>query len=167
MICGAIWSPKNYSGNYFWTSNVSLRRSRLDAVGDASTIRSANTAGKTSNSACACARSARSVCSTVRGGFHYKPAAGTNVAGMLRKCAPRRTRAITRKARALARRSATGTTAPQRMLGSRCITADRARSHPSPRPRPLSPPQLLARKSSPATRTTASWKRPKPRERKR
>ena len=28
-----IWTPANYSGNYFWTSNVSLRRSRLDAVG--------------------------------------------------------------------------------------------------------------------------------------
>jgi glycosyltransferase involved in cell wall biosynthesis len=28
-----IWTPANYSGNYFWTSNVSLRRARLDRVG--------------------------------------------------------------------------------------------------------------------------------------
>ncbi len=28
-----IWSPANYSGNYFWTSNVSVRRSRLDRAG--------------------------------------------------------------------------------------------------------------------------------------
>jgi glycosyltransferase involved in cell wall biosynthesis len=28
-----IWSPRNYSANYFWTSNVSLRRSRLDRAG--------------------------------------------------------------------------------------------------------------------------------------
>jgi len=28
-----IWTPANYSGNYFWTSNVSLRRSRLDLAG--------------------------------------------------------------------------------------------------------------------------------------
>jgi hypothetical protein len=28
-----VWTPANYSGNYFWTSNVSLRRSRLDRVG--------------------------------------------------------------------------------------------------------------------------------------
>jgi GT2 family glycosyltransferase len=28
-----IWTPANYSGNYFWTSNVSVSRKRLDAVG--------------------------------------------------------------------------------------------------------------------------------------
>jgi glycosyltransferase involved in cell wall biosynthesis len=28
-----FWSPANYSGNYFWTSNVSVTRARLDAVG--------------------------------------------------------------------------------------------------------------------------------------
>ncbi|MEA2719474.1 MAG: hypothetical protein QOJ39_1338, partial [Candidatus Eremiobacteraeota bacterium] len=28
-----VWTPKNYSGNWFWTTNVSVRRSRLDAVG--------------------------------------------------------------------------------------------------------------------------------------
>ena len=30
-----IWSLRDYSGNYFWTSNVSLRRSRLDRAGGA------------------------------------------------------------------------------------------------------------------------------------
>lgn len=28
-----VWTPKHYSGNWFWTTNVSVRRSRLDAVG--------------------------------------------------------------------------------------------------------------------------------------
>ncbi|HXP94351.1 MAG TPA: glycosyltransferase [Candidatus Binatia bacterium] len=28
-----IWTAANYSGNYFWTSNVSIARKRLDAVG--------------------------------------------------------------------------------------------------------------------------------------
>jgi len=28
-----FWSMKNYSANWFWTSNVSVRRSRLDAAG--------------------------------------------------------------------------------------------------------------------------------------
>jgi glycosyltransferase involved in cell wall biosynthesis len=28
-----VYTPANYSGNYFWTTNVSVRRSRLDQVG--------------------------------------------------------------------------------------------------------------------------------------
>lgn len=28
-----VWTPKNYSANWFWTSNVSVRRARLDAAG--------------------------------------------------------------------------------------------------------------------------------------
>jgi GT2 family glycosyltransferase len=28
-----IWTPANYSANYFWTSNVSVSRARLEAVG--------------------------------------------------------------------------------------------------------------------------------------
>jgi glycosyltransferase involved in cell wall biosynthesis len=28
-----VWTPRNYSGNWFWTTNVSVRRARLDAVG--------------------------------------------------------------------------------------------------------------------------------------
>jgi len=28
-----IWTPAHYSGNYFWTSNVSVSRARLDAIG--------------------------------------------------------------------------------------------------------------------------------------
>jgi glycosyltransferase involved in cell wall biosynthesis len=28
-----VWTPANYSANYFWTSNVSLRRARLDRAG--------------------------------------------------------------------------------------------------------------------------------------
>jgi len=29
----AVWTLANYSGNYFWTTNVSLRRSRLNRIG--------------------------------------------------------------------------------------------------------------------------------------
>lgn len=32
-----IWTAANYSGNYFWTTNVSVARSQLDAVGGAFT----------------------------------------------------------------------------------------------------------------------------------
>jgi glycosyltransferase involved in cell wall biosynthesis len=28
-----VWTPLNYSGNWFWTTNVSVRRARLDAAG--------------------------------------------------------------------------------------------------------------------------------------
>ena len=60
----AIWSPRNYSGNYFWTSNVSLRRSRRTWPAGGSTRRSPSTGGRTSNSECGCARSVRARRST-------------------------------------------------------------------------------------------------------
>lgn len=82
-----IWSIANYSGNYFWTTNVSLRRSRLDAVGGqfddsfseygwedielGMRLRAIGTQGVFNKDALT---------------FHYKPhAKGTNVAGMLRQ----------------------------------------------------------------------------------
>ena len=115
-----IWTPANYSGNYFWTSNVSLRRSRLDAVGtffDESfteygwedielgmRLRATGTRGVFNKDALA---------------FHFKPPPkGTSVAGMVRQA-----RAQARTAVQLAERHphwrvhvATGDTAPQRTL---------------------------------------------------
>ena len=115
-----IWTPANYSGNYFWTSNVSLRRTRLDRVGtffDESfteygwedielgmRLRAIGTRGVFNKHALA---------------FHFKPRAkGASVAGMVRQA-----RAQARTAVQLAARHphwrvrlATGDTAPQRTL---------------------------------------------------
>ena len=116
-----IWTLANYSGNYFWTSNVSLRRSRLDAAGGrfddsfseygwedielGMRLRALHTKGVLNKRALA---------------FHYKPRpSGTNVAGMLRQV-----RAQARTAVQLEQKHphwrvalAIGNTAPQRMLG--------------------------------------------------
>ncbi len=115
-----IWTPANYSGNYFWTSNVSVRRSRLDKIGtffDESfteygwedielgmRLRAIGTRGVLNKDALA---------------FHFKPRPrGTSVAGMVRQA-----RAQARTAVQLAQRHphwrvhlATGDTAPQRTL---------------------------------------------------
>jgi glycosyltransferase involved in cell wall biosynthesis len=82
-----VWTPLNYSGNWFWTTNVSVRRTRLDAAGgrfDESfseygwedielglRLRALGTKAVFNRRALA---------------FHYKPRpTGTNVAGMLRQ----------------------------------------------------------------------------------
>ncbi|GAC1583388.1 MAG: glycosyltransferase family 2 protein [Candidatus Velthaea sp.] len=117
-----IWTLANYSGNYFWTSNVSVRRSRLDAAGGrfddsfseygwedielGMRFRALGTKGVFNKRAVA---------------FHYKPRPkGTNVAGMLRQV-----RAQARTAVQLERKHphwrvalAIGNTAPQRILGN-------------------------------------------------
>lgn len=116
-----IWSLANYSGNYFWTSNVSVRRSRLDRVGGTfddsfseygwedielgMRFRDIGTKAVFNKRAVA---------------FHYKPRpAGTNVAGMLRQV-----RAQARTAVQLERKHphwrvalAIGDTPAQRFLG--------------------------------------------------
>ncbi len=115
------WTMKNYSANWFWTSNVSVRRARLDAVGgrfDESfseygwedielglRLRAIGTKAVFNRHAVA---------------FHYKPRPkGTNVAGMLRQV-----RAQARTAVRLERLHpswrvalAIGDTPPQRLLG--------------------------------------------------
>lgn len=116
-----IWSPRNYSANWFWTSNVSVRRSRLDAAGgrfDESfseygwedielglRLRKIGTKAVFNRRAVA---------------FHWKPRPkGTNVAGMLKQV-----RAQARTAVRLQRLHpgwrvalAIGDTFPQRVLG--------------------------------------------------
>src|ERR1700736_2825723 len=116
-----VWTPRNYSGNWFWTTNVSVRRSRLDAAGgrfDESfgeygwedielgmRLRAIGT---------------KAVFNRFAVVFHYKPRpAGTNVAGMVRQA-----RAQARTAVRLERLHpgsrvalAIGDTPPQRILG--------------------------------------------------
>jgi glycosyltransferase involved in cell wall biosynthesis len=116
-----VWSPRNYSANWFWTSNVSVRRARLDAVGgrfDESfseygwedielglRLREIGTKAVFNRRAVA---------------FHWKPRPkGTNVAGMLNQV-----RAQARTAVRLQRLHpgwrvalAIGDTVPQRALG--------------------------------------------------
>jgi glycosyltransferase involved in cell wall biosynthesis len=118
-----VWSPANYSANYFWTSNVSVRRARLDRAGgrfDESfseygwedielgmRLRELRTAGVFNRLAVA---------------YHFKPPPhGVNVAGVLRQV-----RAQARTAVQLERKHphwrvalAVGDTPPQRWLGSR------------------------------------------------
>jgi glycosyltransferase involved in cell wall biosynthesis len=117
-----VWSVRNYSANWFWTSNVSLRRSRLDAAGgrfDESfseygwedielglRLRALGTKAVFNRRAVA---------------FHYKPRPkGTNVDGMLRQV-----RAQARTAVRLEELHpnwrvalAIGDTLPQRLLGN-------------------------------------------------
>jgi glycosyltransferase involved in cell wall biosynthesis len=117
-----VWSVRNYSANWFWTSNVSLRRSRLDAAGgrfDESfseygwedielglRLRALGTKAVFNRRAVA---------------FHYKPSPkGTNVDGMLRQV-----RAQARTAVRLEELHpnwrvalAIGDTLPQRLLGN-------------------------------------------------
>ena len=116
-----LWTLKNYSANWFWTSNVSVRRARLDAAGgrfDESfseygwedielglRLRALGTKAVFNRRAVA---------------FHWKPRPkGTNVAGMLRQV-----RAQARTAVRLEQLHpgwrvalAIGDTAPQRFLG--------------------------------------------------
>lgn len=116
-----VWSLSNYSANWFWTSNVSVRRSRLDAAGgrfDESfseygwedielglRLRAIGTKAVFNRRAVA---------------FHWKPRPkGTNVEGMLRQ--------VRAQARTAARLEqlhphwrvglAIGDTPPQRLLG--------------------------------------------------
>jgi glycosyltransferase involved in cell wall biosynthesis len=117
-----VWSPANYSANYFWTSNVSVRRARLDRAGgrfDESfseygwedielgmRLRELRTAGVFNRLAVA---------------YHFKPPPhGVNVAGVLRQV-----RAQARTAVQLERKHphwrvalAVGDTPPQRWLGA-------------------------------------------------
>jgi glycosyltransferase involved in cell wall biosynthesis len=117
-----VWTVRNYSANWFWTTNVSVRRTRLDAVGgrfDESfseygwedielglRLREIGT---------------KAVFNRLALAFHYKPPpTGTNVAGMLRQV-----RAQARTAVRLERLHpswrvtlAIGDTVPQRLLGA-------------------------------------------------
>jgi len=145
-----IWTPANYSANYFWTSNVSLRRARLDRAGgrfdDSFTeygwedielgmrLRALGT---------------KAVFNRYAVAFHHKPRpAGTNVAGMLRQVRAQARTAVQLRAKHPHWRVdlAIGTTAPQRALGALVHRSGIARafSGVAAAEGKLSPPQLLA-----------------------
>jgi glycosyltransferase involved in cell wall biosynthesis len=117
-----VWTPANYSGNYFWTSNVSLRRARLDRVGgrfDESfteygwedielgmRLRAIGT---------------RAVFNRFAVAFHYKPPpAPANVAGIVRQVRAQARTAVQLRAKHPHWRVdlAVGATRPQRLLGN-------------------------------------------------
>jgi glycosyltransferase involved in cell wall biosynthesis len=145
-----IWTPANYSANYFWTSNVSVRRARLDRVGgrfDESfteygwedielgmRLRAIGTRAKFNRYALA---------------FHYKPRpAGTNVPGMLRQVRAQARTAVQLRAKHRTWRVdlAVGATRPQRALGALLHRSGiaRALAPVAAATGRLSPPQLLA-----------------------
>ncbi len=145
-----VWTPANYSGNYFWTSNVSLRRARLDRVG-----------GRLDESFTEYgwedielgmrlrAIGTRAVFNRFAVAFHHKPRpAGTNVPGMMRQVRAQARTAVQLRAKHPHWRVdlAIGAMPPQRALGSFLRRSGIARvlaplGNATGR---LSPPQLLA-----------------------
>ena len=82
-----VWSIVNYSGNYFWTSNVSVRRARLDRVGGRFDESFAEYGWEDIELGMRLrARGVRGIFNRFAVAFHYKPrpTAG-NVDGMLRQ----------------------------------------------------------------------------------
>lgn len=124
-----IWSPANYSGNYFWTSNVSVSRARLDAAGGFFEESFAEYGWEDIELGLRLrAAGTRSVFNRLAVAFHYKPRPrASDVERMLRQA-----RAQARTAVQLARLHphwrvalATGDNPVQRMLGG-ALRAPRA-----------------------------------------
>ena len=116
-----VWSLKNYSANWFWTSNVSVRRSRLDAAGGRFDESFSEYGWEDIELGLRLRElGAKAVFNKLAVAFHYKPRPkGTNVDGMLRQV-----RAQARTAVRLEELHpnwrvalAIGDTPPQRLLG--------------------------------------------------
>jgi glycosyltransferase involved in cell wall biosynthesis len=116
-----VWTPLNYSGNWFWTTNVSVRRSRLDAAGGRFDESFAEYGWEDIELGMRLrALGTKAVFNRFALAFHYKPRpTATNVDGMLRQV-----RAQARTAVRLEELHpnwrvalAIGDTAPQRFLG--------------------------------------------------
>jgi glycosyltransferase involved in cell wall biosynthesis len=117
-----VWTPRNYSGNWFWTTNVSVRRSRLDAAGGRFDESFSEYGWEDIELGLRLrALGTKAVFNRFAVVFHYKPAPkATSVAGMLRQV-----RAQARTAVRLEQLHpgwrvalAIGDTAPQRLLGN-------------------------------------------------
>lgn len=82
-----VWTPKNYSANWFWTSNVSVRRARLDAAGGRFDESFSEYGWEDIELGLRLrALGTKAVFNKLAVAFHYKPRPkGTNVAGMLRQ----------------------------------------------------------------------------------
>jgi glycosyltransferase involved in cell wall biosynthesis len=117
-----VWSLANYSANYFWTSNVSVRRSRLDRAGGTFDDSFAEYGWEDIELGMRLRElGTRAVLNKHAVAFHFKPPPqGVNVAGVLRQV-----RAQARTAVQLERKHphwrvalAVGDTPPQRWLGA-------------------------------------------------
>ena len=82
-----VWTPRNYSGNWFWTTNVSVRRSRLDAAGGFFDESFSEYGWEDIELGLRLrALGTKAVFNRFAVAFHYKPAPkATSVAGMLRQ----------------------------------------------------------------------------------
>lgn len=116
-----VWTLKDYSGNWFWTTNVSVRRSRLDAAGGRFDESFSEYGWEDIELGLRLrALGTKAVFNRFALAFHYKPRpTGTNVEGMLRQA-----RAQARTAVRLEQLHpnwrvalAIGDTPPQRLLG--------------------------------------------------
>jgi hypothetical protein len=116
-----VWTPKNYSGNWFWTTNVSVRRSRLDAVGGRFDESFSEYGWEDIELGLRLrAIGTKAVFNRFAVAFHYKPRPkGTNVEGMLRQVRAQARTAVRLESLHPGWRVALaiGDTAPQRMLG--------------------------------------------------
>ena len=117
-----VWTPRNYSGNWFWTTNVSVRRSRLDAAGGSFDESFSEYGWEDIELGLRLrALGTKAVFNRFAVAFHYKPAPkAASVGGMLRQV-----RAQARTAVRLEQLHpgwrvalAIGNTAPQRLLGN-------------------------------------------------
>ena len=117
-----VWSPANYSGNYFWTTNVSVRRARLERAGGRFDESFTEYGWEDIELGMRLrALGTRAVFNRLAVAFHYKPApTGVSLEGRLRQA-----RAQARTAVQLERKHphwrvalAVGDTAPQRWLGT-------------------------------------------------
>jgi glycosyltransferase involved in cell wall biosynthesis len=148
-----VWTPANYSANYFWTSNVSLRRARLDRVGGRFDDSFAEYGWEDIELGMRLrAIGTRAVFNKYALAFHHKPRpAGANVAGMMRQVRAQARTAVQLRAKHPHWRVdlAIGATPPQRVLGALVHRSGIARlvapfAGKQEETRRLSPPQQLA-----------------------
>ena len=117
-----VWTPANYSGNWFWTSNVSVRRTRLDAAGGRFDESFSEYGWEDIELGLRLrALGTRAVFNRRALAFHWKPRPkGTNVAGMMRQVRAQARTAVRLEALHPGWRVALaiGDTPPQRTLGN-------------------------------------------------
>jgi glycosyltransferase involved in cell wall biosynthesis len=117
-----VWTPRNYSGNWFWTTNVSVRRSRLDAAGGRFDESFSEYGWEDIELGLRLrALGTKAVFNRFAVVFHYKPAPkATSVAGMQRQVRAQARTAVRLEELHPGWRVALaiGDTAPQRLLGN-------------------------------------------------
>jgi len=116
-----VWTLKDYSGNWFWTTNVSVRRARLDAAGGRFDESFSEYGWEDIELGLRLrALGTKAVFNRLALAFHYKPRPrGTSVAGMLRQARAQARTAVRLEQLHSSWRVALaiGDTAPQRLLG--------------------------------------------------